>query len=92
MDDSTTGGLRLTEQERETPPAADAQENESRRGAHLAEQAHKGGKAVVEKYGREYMREIGGRGASAVAQKYGLRFYSEIAARNKGVKKRKAAG
>jgi hypothetical protein len=86
------GGFRLAEQERQTRPKADAPEGGSRRGAHLAEQAHKGGKAVVEKYGREYMREIGGRGASAVAQKYGLRFYSEIAARNKGVKKRKAAG
>ena len=85
----------MTEQERETPPqetAAVKEAGRSRRGAHLAAHAHKGGKAVVEKYGREYMREIGGRGASAVTQKYGLRFYSEIAARNKGVKKRKAAG
>jgi hypothetical protein len=87
-----TGGLGLAEQEHEPRLEAEEPAGGSRRGAHLAEQAHKGGKAVVQKYGREYMREIGGRGASAVAQKYGLRFYSEIAARNKGVKKRKAAG
>lgn len=61
------------------------------RGAHLPKYAKKGGQAVVEKYGVEHMRQIGGRGASKVAEKYGLRFYSEIAARNKGVKKRKAA-
>ena len=66
-------------------------ETKSGRGAHLPKYAKKGGDAVVEKYGVEHMRRIGGRGASKVAEKYGLRFYSEIAARNKGVKKRKTA-
>lgn len=46
-----------------------------------------GGKAVVEKYGKDHMAAIGRKGSRAVVKKYGLRFYSEIAARNKGVKK-----
>ena len=62
---------------------------ESRRGAHLPEHASEGGRAVVEKYGREHMAELGRQGSRAVVRKYGLRFYSEIAARNKGVKKRR---
>lgn len=49
-----------------------------------------GGEAVVAKYGRDHMAELGRKGSRAVVRKYGLRFYSEIAARNKGVKKRKA--
>ncbi len=53
-------------------------------------QTGRGGQAVVEKYGREHMAEIGRKGSHAVVRKYGLRFYSEIAARNKGVKKRRA--
>jgi hypothetical protein len=61
----------------------------SRRGAHLPEQASRGGRAVVEKYGNEHMATIGRKGSRAVVKKYGLRFYSEIAARNKGVKKRR---
>jgi hypothetical protein len=61
------------------------------RGAHLPEQASQGGRAVVEKYGRDYMADIGRKGSQAVIRKYGLRFYSEIAARNKGVKKRRQA-
>lgn len=68
---------------------SDSESETAPRGAHLAGQARKGGQAVVEKYGREHMREIGRRGARAVAYRYGLRFYSEIAARNKGVPKRK---
>jgi hypothetical protein len=52
------------------------------------EPASRGGKTIVEKYGKEYMAELGRRGSRAVVRKYGLRFYSEIAARNKGVKKR----
>ncbi|MBM3460436.1 MAG: hypothetical protein FJX77_18095, partial [Armatimonadetes bacterium] len=48
-----------------------------------------GGQAVVQKYGREYMSELGKRGSRAVIRKYGLRYFSEIAARNKGVKKRR---
>lgn len=51
--------------------------------------ASRGGQAVVEKYGREYMSKLGRRGSHAVIRRYGLRFYSEIAARNKGVKKRR---
>ena len=51
--------------------------------------ASRGGLAVVEKYGREYMSDLGRRGSRAVVRRYGLRFYSEIAARNKGVKKRR---
>ena len=62
-----------------------------RRGAHLPEQASHGGRAVVEKYGRDYMADLGRKGSRAVIRKYGLRFYSEIAARNKGVKKRRQA-
>jgi hypothetical protein len=50
----------------------------------------RGGKAVVDKYGKEHMAEIGRKGSKAVVKKYGLRFYSEIAARNKGVKKRRS--
>ena len=50
-------------------------------------QASRGGRAVVDKYGKEHMAEIGRKGSRAVVRKYGLRFYSEIAARNKGVKK-----
>jgi hypothetical protein len=50
--------------------------------------ASKGGQAVVEKYGREHMSQLGKQGSRAVVRKYGLRFYSEIAARNKGVPKR----
>lgn len=57
----------------------------------LPAQAGQGGRAVVEKYGKDYMAELGRRGSQAVVRKYGLRFYSEIAARNKGVKKRRAA-
>jgi hypothetical protein len=53
--------------------------------------ASKGGHAVVQKYGREHMSQLGKQGSRAVVRKYGLRFYSEIAARNKGVKKRRAA-
>ena len=53
--------------------------------------ARLGGKAVVEKYGREHMADLGKKGSRAVVRKYGLRFYSEIAARNKGVKKRRTA-
>ena len=49
----------------------------------------RGGQAVVDKYGKEHMAEIGRKGSKAVVKKYGLRFYSEIAARNKGVKKRR---
>lgn len=52
--------------------------------------AQMGGEAVVAKYGRDHMAELGRKGSRAVVRKYGLRFYSEIAARNKGVKKRKA--
>ena len=66
------------------PPTADDE-----RTARLAGNAAKGGRAVVEKYGREHMSTIGSRGASAVAAKYGLRHYSEIAARNRGIKKRR---
>jgi hypothetical protein len=62
-----------------------------RRGAHLPEQASQGGRAVVQKYGRDYMADLGRKGSRAVIRKYGLRFYSEIAARNKGVKKRRQA-
>ncbi len=51
----------------------------------------RGGRAVVEKYGKEHMAKIGRKGSNAVIRKYGLRFYSEIAARNKGVKKRRSA-
>lgn len=51
----------------------------------------RGGKAVVEKYGKEHMATIGRKGSNAVVKKYGLRFYSEIAGRNKGVKKRRSA-
>ena len=51
--------------------------------------ARRGGQAVVEKYGREHMAQLGRQGSRAVVRKYGLRFYSEIAARNKGVKKRR---
>jgi general stress protein YciG len=50
-------------------------------------QASRGGRAVVDKYGKEHMAEIGRKGSRAVVKKYGLKFYSEIAARNKGVKK-----
>ncbi len=64
---------------------------EGRRGAHLPEIASQGGRAVVEKYGREHMASIGRKGSRAVVKKYGLRFYSEIAARNKGVKKGRRA-
>jgi len=53
--------------------------------------ASRGGKAIVEKYGKEYMSDLGRKGSRAVVRKYGLRFYSEIAARNKGVKKRRPA-
>jgi hypothetical protein len=53
--------------------------------------ARLGGQAVVAKYGREHMAQLGKKGSRAVVAKYGLRFYSEIAARNKGVKKRRAA-
>lgn len=53
--------------------------------------ARLGGNAVVEKYGREHMADLGKKGSRAVVRKYGLRFYSEIAARNKGVKKRRVA-
>lgn len=52
--------------------------------------ARLGGQAVVEKYGRDHMANLGKKGSRAVVRKYGLRFYSEIAARNKGVKKRRA--
>ena len=52
------------------------------------EGARLGGKAVVAKYGREHMAELGRKGSRALVRKYGLRFYSEIAARNRGVKKR----
>ena len=62
---------------------------EARRGAHLPEVAGEGGRAVVEKYGKEYMSALGRKGSRAVVRKYGLRFFSEIAARNKGVKKRR---
>ena len=72
-----------------TKPAED--EAGSRRGAHLPEQASRGGRAVVEKYGTDHMANIGRKGSRAVVKKYGLRFYSEIAARNKGVKKRRPA-
>ena len=48
-----------------------------------------GGQAVVRKYGREHMAQLGKEGSRAVVRRYGLRFYSEIAARNKGVKKRR---
>jgi hypothetical protein len=68
-----------------------APETENQRAARLADNAAKGGRAVVAKYGAEHMRAIGTRGASAVAAKYGLRHYSEIAARNRGVKKRRRA-
>lgn len=60
------------------------------RAAAAPGQTGRGGKAVVEKYGREHMAAIGRKGSHAVVRKYGLRFYSEIAARNKGVKKRRA--
>jgi hypothetical protein len=73
------------EQEKETP------ETESERAARLADNASKGGRAVVAKYGADHMRAIGLKGASAVTAKYGLRHYSEIAARNRGVKKRRKA-
>jgi general stress protein YciG len=56
-----------------------------------APQASRGGRAVVDKYGKEHMAEIGRKGSRAVVRKYGLRFYSEIAARNKGVKKNRRA-
>ena len=69
----------------------EAPETENERAARLTDNAAKGGRAVVEKYGAEHMRTIGLRGASAVAAKYGLRHYSEIAARNRGVKKRRRA-
>jgi hypothetical protein len=64
-------------------------EAETRRGAHLPECASQGGRAVVEKYGREHMAKLGRKGSRAVVRKYGLRFFSEIAARNKGVKKQR---
>jgi hypothetical protein len=57
-----------------------------------AEPARRGGQAVVEKYGRDYMAALGRRGSRAVVRRYGLRFYSEIAARNKGVKKQRRDG
>lgn len=79
----------------ESPRGDEAEEangnSESRRGAHLPDQASRGGQAVVEKYGRDYMSSLGKRGSRALVKKYGLRFYSEIAARNKGVKKRRAS-
>ena len=52
------------------------------------EAARLGGQAVVAKYGREHMAELGRKGSRALVRKYGLKFYSEIAARNRGVKKR----
>ena len=67
------------------------EETETEQAARLAENAAKGGRAVVAKYGPEHMRAIGTRGASAVAAKYGLRHYSLIAARNRGVKKKPRA-
>jgi len=59
------------------------------RGAHLPGIASQGGRAVVEKYGAEYMAQIGKRGAKSVAEKYGPGFYAEMGARNRGVKKRR---
>ena len=70
--------------------AAPAQSME-RPGTHHPEAASRGGKAIVDKYGKEYMSALGRKGSRAVVKKYGLRFYSEIAARNKGVKKRRRA-
>jgi len=70
-------------------PGAAETARDSRRGAHLPSHAGDGGRAVVEKYGREYMADLGRKGSRAVVKKYGLRFYSEIAARNKGVRKRR---
>jgi hypothetical protein len=67
----------------ETPAAGE------RPGTQLAERSSLGGRAVVEKYGRDHMSRLGRQGSNAVVRKYGLRFYSEIAARNKGVKKRR---
>jgi hypothetical protein len=69
----------------------EAPETEKEQAARLAENAAKGGRAVVAKYGAEHMRAIGTRGASAVAAKYGLRHYSLIASRNRGVKKKPRA-
>jgi hypothetical protein len=69
----------------------EAPETEASRNDRLAQNAAKGGRAVVAKYGSDHMRAIGTRGASAVAAKYGLRHYSEIAARNRGIKKKRRA-
>jgi hypothetical protein len=69
-------------------PAAAGPSGNSRQ-SRLAEQASRGGQAVVQKYGSEHMSRLGRKGSRAVVRKYGLRFYSEIAARNKGVKKRR---
>lgn len=78
----------MTEQERPSP--AEAPETETPPAEEgVVGHARRGGRAVVEKYGREHMRELGRRGARAVTDRYGLRFYSEIAARNKGVPKKK---
>lgn len=55
-----------------------------------AEASRLGGQAVVRKYGKDYMANLGRKGSRAVVKKYGLRFYSEIAARNRGVRKRRA--
>ena len=70
--------------------AAPAETTIGMQGEH-PDAASRGGKAIVEKYGREYMSDLGRKGSRAVVRKYGLRFYSEIAARNKGVKKRRRA-
>jgi hypothetical protein len=70
----------------EAAPAAGEMEPAGR------DRAANGGRAVVEKYGKEHMAAIGRKGSRAVVKKYGLRFYSEIAARNKGVKKGRRRG
>lgn len=65
----------------ETPPR--------KRGAHLPKIARLGGRAVVEKYGPDYMASLGKRGAKSMVEKYGEGVYAQLGARNKGVKKRR---
>lgn len=91
-------------QERELEPSRDAptpdrateagdgaSPREGRR-AHLSEIASQGGRAVVRKYGADYMSMLGRRGARSVVAKYGAGYYSRIGARNRGVKKRRRRG
>jgi hypothetical protein len=56
---------------------------------HLPEAARRGGQAVVEKYGREYMATLGKRGAQSLTEKYGPEVFARMGARNRGVRKRR---